>query len=90
MSCLICLWSHGLLSMRLFCPWNFPGKNTRIGFHFLLQGIFLNLKGSNRNLFNLQTHLNMKIPDKLTHFSKKLIKQRSEIRVVKSVFQKKT
>ena len=21
-------------------PWNFPGKNTRVGFHFLLQGIF--------------------------------------------------
>ena len=25
---------------RLLCPWNFPGKNTRVGFHFLLQGIF--------------------------------------------------
>ena len=24
-----------------FCPWNFPGKNTGIGCHFLLQGIFL-------------------------------------------------
>ena len=26
---------------RLFCPWYFPGKNTRVGYHFLLQGIFL-------------------------------------------------
>ena len=26
---------------RLLCPWNFPGKNTRLGCHFLLQGIFL-------------------------------------------------
>ena len=25
---------------RLFCPWDFPGKNTGVGFHFLLQGIF--------------------------------------------------
>ena len=25
----------------LLCPWDFPGKNTRVGFHFLLQGIFL-------------------------------------------------
>ena len=27
--------------MRLFCPWNFPGKNSGMGCHFLLQGIFL-------------------------------------------------
>ena len=26
---------------RLLCPWNFPGKNTGEGCHFLLQGIFL-------------------------------------------------
>ena len=25
---------------RLFCPWNFPGKDTGVGCHFLLQGIF--------------------------------------------------
>ena len=23
-----------------FCPWGFPGKNTGVGSHFLLQGIF--------------------------------------------------
>ena len=28
-------------STRVFCQWSFPGKNTRIGCHFLLQGIFL-------------------------------------------------
>ena len=32
--------SHGLQSTRLFCPWNSPGKNTGVGCHFLLQGIF--------------------------------------------------
>ena len=31
---------------RLLCPWAFPGKNTREGCHFLLQGIFLT-QGSN-------------------------------------------
>ena len=27
-------------SARLLCPWDFPGKNTGVGCHFLLQGIF--------------------------------------------------
>ena len=31
---------HGLLPARLLCSWNFPGKNTGVGCHFLLQGIF--------------------------------------------------
>ena len=26
---------------RLLCPWDFPGKNTGVGSHFLLQRIFL-------------------------------------------------
>ena len=25
---------------RLLCPWDLPGKNTRVGCHFLLQGTF--------------------------------------------------
>ena len=35
------LWPHGLWPTRLFWPWNFPGKNTELSCHFLLQGIFL-------------------------------------------------
>ena len=31
---------------RLLCPWNFPGKNTGVGLHFLLQVIFP-IHGSN-------------------------------------------
>ena len=31
---------HGLCPARLLCPWNFPGKNTGVGCHFLLLGIF--------------------------------------------------
>ena len=29
------------VATRLLCPWNSPGKNTEVGCHFLLQGIFL-------------------------------------------------
>ena len=32
---------HGLEPTRLFCPWNFPGKNTGVDGHSHLQGIFL-------------------------------------------------
>ena len=28
------------MGYRLLCPWDFPGKNTGVGCHFLLQGIF--------------------------------------------------
>ena len=31
---------------RLLCPWNFPCKNIEVGYHALLQGIFLT-QGSN-------------------------------------------
>ena len=31
---------HGLLPTRLLCPWDSPGKDTGVGCHFLLQGIF--------------------------------------------------
>ena len=42
---------HELLPARLLCPWNFPGKNTGAGCHFLLQGIFLT-KGWNSHLLH--------------------------------------
>ena len=32
------LWPYGLLPTRLLCPQDSPGKNTGLGFHFLLQG----------------------------------------------------
>ena len=28
---------YGLQPTRLLCPWDFPGKNTGVGGHFLLQ-----------------------------------------------------
>ena len=38
--CSLCLtlWPHGLY--RPLCPWDSPGKNTGVGSHSLLQGIF--------------------------------------------------
>ena len=29
------LQSHGLQPTRLFCPWDFPGKDIGVGYHFL-------------------------------------------------------
>ena len=34
------VWPHGLLPTRPLCPWNSLGKNTGVGCHFLLQGMF--------------------------------------------------
>ena len=40
------------LSQLDSCPWNFPGKNTGVGCHFLLQGIFMT-QGLNLHLWCL-------------------------------------
>ena len=41
-------WSE---ATRLLCPWDFPGKNTGVGCHSLLQGFFL-IQGSNPDLLH--------------------------------------
>ena len=28
------------IALQVLCPWDSPGKNTGVGCHFLLQGIF--------------------------------------------------
>ena len=43
---------HGEWPARLLCPWDSPDKNTGVGCHFLLQGIFLT-QGSNLCLLHL-------------------------------------
>jgi len=71
--CLLCamcsivsdsLWLHGLQPTRLLFPWNFPGRNTGVGCHFLLWEIF-SIQGSNprhlcllhyRQILNLLSH----------------------------------
>ena len=44
--------SNGLQPTRLLWPWEFLGKNTGVGCHFLLQGIFPT-QGSNPGHINL-------------------------------------
>ena len=39
-SCPTPLQPHGLKPTRILCSWNFPGKNTGVGCHFLLWGSF--------------------------------------------------
>ena len=43
------LWT---VAPKLLCPWDFPGKNIGMGYHALLQWIFL-IQGSNQNLLCL-------------------------------------
>ena len=43
---------YGPESARLLCPWDSPGKNTGMGFHVFLQGIFPT-QGSNPRLLHL-------------------------------------
>ena len=46
------LWSYGLWPTRLLCPWDSPDKNTGVGSHALLQGIFLT-QGCNPHFLGL-------------------------------------
>ena len=46
------LYSCGPQTSRPLCPWDFPGKNTGAGCHFLLHGVFPT-QGSNRCLLRL-------------------------------------
>ena len=51
---------------RLLCPWDSPGKNTGVGIHYLLQGIFLT-QGLNLGLPHCRKilyHLNHKTTDR--------------------------
>ena len=50
------LWPHGLQPTRLLHPWDFPEKNTGVGCHFLLQGIFPT-QGSNPGLLHCRQTL---------------------------------
>ena len=44
----MCVWAQSCMTLydpwtearQAACPWDFPGKNTGVGSHFLLQGIF--------------------------------------------------
>ena len=61
-ACMLSYFSHVWLSLcdpmdcnpptRFLCPWDSPGKNTGVGCHFLLQGIFP-IQGSKPWIFKL-------------------------------------
>ena len=46
----ILLRPQGLQLTRILCPWDFPGKNTGVCCHFLLQGVFLTQREKSRFL----------------------------------------
>ena len=55
LSLFACIWLSATLwalPTRLLCPWDSPGKNTGVGCHSLLQGIFPT-QGSNTHLLCL-------------------------------------
>ena len=39
------------IALQVLCPWDSPGKNTGVGCHFFLQGIFPT-QGSNPGLLH--------------------------------------
>ena len=45
---------YGLWPIRFLCPWDFPGKNTGVGCHFLLQRSF-STQGSSPCFLHWQT-----------------------------------
>ena len=42
---------YGTQHASFLCPWDSPGKDTRVGCHFLFQGIFLT-QGSNKHVLH--------------------------------------
>ena len=48
---------HRLYPAWLLCPWDSPGKNTGVGCHFLLYGIFLTQESNPGHLHCRQTIL---------------------------------
>ena len=50
-SVMLTLWES--MDARLLCPWDSPSRNTGVGCHFLLQGIFPT-QGSNPGLLHWQ------------------------------------
>ena len=55
---------HGLWPVRLLCPWNSLGKNTRVDCYSFLQGIFLT-QGLNLGLLHCRQILYVSLNDKI-------------------------
>ena len=65
----VCVFSCSVVSdswqphARRLCAWYFPGKDTGVGFHFLLQGFFLT-QGSKPHLLHWQADFTTEPPGK--------------------------
>ena len=64
LSCVQLLQHHGLQPTRLLCPWDFSGKNTGVGCHFLLHRIFLT-QGSNSSCCTASRFFPTELPGSL-------------------------
>ena len=53
--------THGLQRIWLLCPWSSPGKNSAVGSHSLLKGIFL-IQGSNPHPLHWQVDSSLSEP----------------------------
>ena len=60
---------HRRQPTRLLCPWDSPGKNTRVGCHALLQGIFPTQRSNPGLLHCRQTLYHLLLLLLLSHFS---------------------
>ena len=69
---------HGLQPAKPLCPWNFLGKNTEMGFHFLLQGIFPT-QGLNSHLLHFRQILNQWATGKVIYICSVLFSPLSSI-----------
>ena len=78
-----CLQLHGLQPARLLSPWDFPGKNTGAGCHFLLQGIFPT-KGSNAHLPHWQRDSLLAKPRYFSQFYISSLNSLPELRIITS------
>ena len=76
------LWPYTLLPARVLCSWDSPGKNTGMGCHFLLQGIFLT-QGSNPHLLCL-LHCRQMLY-RLSYQAKQMIETRYHLELKESI-----
>ena len=86
-SCLVMsdsLQPYGLQLTRLLCPWDFPGKKTGVGCHFLLQGFFPN-RGLNSGLLHCRHILLLSEP--LKWLGEDPIHSKLELKDVNDYFQ---
>ena len=64
---------HELQPTRVLCPWDFLGRNTGVGCHFLLQGIFPTQGSNSRSPASRADALPSEPPGKPTYFTDSML-----------------